>query len=114
MKPVKNIEPLSKWILRISLVAYIFFSYFSDVKTLNFHSINYVINLLYVVFAVLLLFGGLGKNSTLTIVSGIILSIISAYKIYNTFSISDLLNPLIYLYFIILAIGLFFTSKGNG
>ena len=113
MKPIKNIEPLSKWVLRISLVAYIFFTYLNNVKTLDFHSVNYIINLLYVIFAVLLLFGGFGKNATLTIISGIVLSIISAYKIYNAFSLHDLLNPTIYLFLIIFAIGLFFTSKGN-
>jgi len=113
MKPIKNIEPLSKWLLRISLVAYIFFTCFDNVKTFDFHSVNYIINLLYVLFAVLLLFGGFGKNATLTIVSGIVLSIISAYKIYNAFSINDLLNPTIYLFLILFAIGLFFTSKGN-
>jgi len=113
MKPIKNLEPLAKWILRISLVAYIFFTYFNSVKTLNFHSVNYIINLLYVIFAVLLLFGGLGKNATLTIISGIVVSIISAYKIYQAFSMGDLLNSTIYLYLIIFAIGLLFVSKGN-
>jgi hypothetical protein len=113
MKPIKNIEPIAKWILRISLVAYIVFAYFSEVKTLNFHSVNYFINLLYVIFALLLLFGGFGKNATLTIISGIVLSIISAYKIYNVFSLSNLMNPAIYLFLLIFAVGLFFTSKGN-
>jgi len=113
MKPIKNLEPLAKWILRISLAAYIVFSYFNIVKIPDFHSINYIINLLYVIFAVLLLFSGFSKNATLTIISSIVLSIISAYKIYNAFSLNDLLNPTIYLYFMILAIGLFFISKGN-
>jgi len=113
MKPIKNIEPLSKWLLRISLVAYIFFTYFDNVKMFDFHNVNYIINLLYLFFAVLLLLGGFGKNATLTIISGIVLSIISMYKIYNTFSINDLLNPTIYLYLILFAIGLFFVSRGN-
>jgi len=113
MKPIKNVEPLAKWVLRISLAAYIIFTYFNAIKTLDFHNVNYIINLLYVLFAMLLLFGGFGKNATLTIISGIVLSIISAYKIYNTFSINDLLNPVIYLYLLIFAVGLFFISKGN-
>jgi len=113
MKPIKNLEPLAKWVLRISLVAYIFFTYFDNVKTFDFHSVSYIINLLYVIFAVLLLFGGFGKNATLTIISGIVLSLISAFKIYNAFSLHDLLNPTIYLFLILFAIGLFFVSKGN-
>jgi len=113
MKPIKNIEPLSKWLLRISLVAYIFFTCFDNVKTFDFHSVNYVINLLYVLFAVLLLFGGFGRNATLTVISGIVLSIISAYKIYCAFSLHDLLNPTIYVSLILFAIALFFVSKGN-
>ena len=114
MKPIKNLEPLAKWVLRISLVAYIVLTYFNSVKTPNFHSVDYIINLLYVIFAILLLFGGFGKNATLTIISGIVLSIISAYKIYNAaYHLHDLLHQEIYISLILFAIGLFFVSKGN-
>ena len=114
MKPIKNLEPAAKWILRIAVVAYIIFTYRNEVMTFNFKSVTYIINLLYVIFAALLLLGGFGKNATLTIISGIVISLISAYKIYISFSLNDLANPSIYLFFALFGIGLLFTSKGNG
>ena len=113
MKPIKNLEPAAKWILRISLAAYIICLNFRDLGAFNFKSVIYIINLIYTLFAVLLLFGGVSKNATLTIVSGIVLSLISAYKIYVAFSLSDLTNPAVYLFLMIFGVGVFFMAKGN-
>jgi len=113
MKPIKNLEPAAKWILRISLALYIITLYFNEIKTFDFKSVNYIINLIYVLFAVLLLGSGFGKNSALTIISGIVLSLISAYKIYVAFSLSDLSNPAVYLFLMIFGVGIFFAAKGN-
>ena len=113
MKPIKNLEPAAKWLLRFSLAAYIICLYFNEVKAFDFKSVNYIINLIYMLFAVLLLLGGISKNATLTILSGIVLSLISAYKIYVAFSLSDLTNPAIFLFLMVFGLGVLFASKGN-
>ena len=113
MKPIKNLEPAAKWILRFSLAAYVICLYFNEIKAFDFKSITYIINLIYTLFAILLLLGGVGKNATLTVLSGIVLSLISVYKIYVAFSLSDLTNPAVYLFLMIFGVGVFFAAKGN-
>ncbi|MDR0873720.1 MAG: hypothetical protein LBN27_09710 [Prevotellaceae bacterium] len=113
MKPIKNLEPAAKWILRFSLAAYIICLYFNEVKTFDFKSVTYIINLIYTLFAVLLLLGGISKNGTLTIISGIVLALISAYKIYVAYSLDSLTNPAVYLFLLVFGVGVFFMSKGN-
>ena len=113
MKPIKNLEPAAKWLLRFSLAAYIICLYFTEIKAFDFKSVAYVINLIYTLCAILLLLGGISKNATLTIVSGIALSLISAYKIYVAFSLSDLVNPAVYLFLMIFGVGVLFAAKGN-
>ncbi len=112
MKPIKNFEPLAKWILRFSLFAYVLCLYVDKVKTFNFKSVDYVINLLFMLFALFLLLGGLAKNATLTIISGFVIAIIAAYKAYLPFS-ESFTHPAGFLYLIIAGIALFFVSKGN-
>ncbi len=112
MKAIKNIEPLSKWVLRLSVLLLLLSKYFDEVTTLNYTDYNYVINMLFILVSVLLIVGGIRKKANLTIVSSIILTLISAYKIYATFQ-GNFFQVSIYEYFMILGIGLFFASKGN-
>ena len=114
MKPIKNFESISKWILRFALAAYIICLYLNEAKTFDFKSLNYIINVIYIAFAVLLLFGGLAKGATLTIISGAFISVISVYKMYLSFSVPNgFMYPAGYLFLMIFGIGLFFVSRGN-
>ncbi len=115
MKPVKNLEPISKWLLRIAVAAYLLVSFSYTLKTFDFGNPNYLINLAFVFSAVLLFFGGLQKNQTLTIISGIVLAVLAAYKVYPlVLNLNNFLhNSLIYIYLTIIAVALFFVSKGN-
>lgn len=114
MKPIKNFESLSKWTLRFALAAYIICLYLNEAKAFDFKSLNYIINVAYIVSAVLLLLGGLAKGATLTLISGAFISVISVYKMYLSFSVAGgFMYPAGYLFLIIFGIGLFFLSKGN-
>jgi len=119
MKPIKNFESISKWILRFALAAYIICLYLNEARTFDFKNLDYIINVIYIVFAVLLLFGGLAKGATLTIISGAFISVISIYKMYFYFykihpSFFDgLMYPAGYVFLMIFGIGLFFLSRGN-
>ena len=119
MKPIKNLESFSKWILRFALVAYVICMYLSAVKSFDFKNVDYIINVSFIVFAALLLFGGIAKGATLTLVSSIFVSAVSAYKMYFYFykahpSIIDgLQHPAGYVFLMTFGIGLFFLSKGN-
>jgi len=115
MKPIKNLESLSKWLLRFAVAAYLLTSFFFTLKTFDFGNVNYLINFAFVLSAVLLFFGGFQKSQTMTIVSGIALAVLAVYKAYPLVDgINSLIyNSLIYIYLTIIAIAVFFISKGN-
>jgi hypothetical protein len=116
MKPVKNLETFSKWLLRFAVAAYLLTSYFTVLKTLDFGSANYLINFAFVLSAVCLFIGGFQRGHGTTIVSGIALAVLASYKAYPlVYGINSLFyNSFIYVYLVIIAIAVFFVSKGNG
>ena len=117
MKPIKNLESIAKWIIRIAVTAFIIFSFKDVLSHFNFKSLHHILAVVYMLFAVLLLLGGISKNAGLTVISGLIISIVSAFQIYfympKGFTLNVLMSSQIYLYLMIFGIGLFFASKGN-
>jgi hypothetical protein len=112
MKPIKNLEPFSKWVLRISLVCLLASIYYNTLQTFDYKNYNYLIIVVYVLSSLFILLGGLQKKATMTIISAIFLTLISFYQIYLSFN-GDFLQPSIYQHLMISGIGLFFVSKGN-
>ena len=55
---------------------------------------------------------GFQKGNTLTIISGIVVSLISVYKVYWEFN-GSFLDTQLYVFLMLLGIGVFFTSRGN-
>ena len=112
MKPIKNFESISKWMLRIFLFLFILSYYYDIIMTWNFKDVFYLINVLYVVFAAFIVIGGFQRASTLTIVSSIVVSSLSFYKAYSVFS-GSFLSTSFYTFLLLGAVSLFFVSKGN-
>ena len=77
MNPVKNLLPIARWFLRISVLVVVFTTYFPIVETLSFDTLSYFIALAFVVFGVLLFVGGFMTNSNMTVVSGLVVFILS-------------------------------------
>ena len=112
MKPIKNLEPIAKWILRCAAVVYVFSLYYKSLQSFEFSNIHYLLNFIYCLFFVLLFIGGFQKGNTLTIISGIVVSLISVYKVYWEFN-GSFLDTQLYVFLMLLGIGVFFTSRGN-
>ena len=112
MKPLKNIEPLAKWVLRISVLLVLGSTYYKQIQSFNYENIEYIINMLFLLTAALLVLGGMQKKPTLTLISAIFLTLISIYKIYGTYH-GNFLQTSMYEYLMLSGVGLFFLSKGN-
>lgn len=112
MKPIKSFEPISKWLLRFAMLAYILCLYFNQIHSFDFKNIYYLINIFYIIFCALLFIGGFQKNATLTIVSGLFIFLISTYKAYTSYT-GNFMDTSLYIFVLLAGVGLFFSSKGN-
>jgi len=75
MKPIVGIFPFSKWITRLFLAFLFYIVYKDQLFTWQFNDIHYLIIFGLSIFSILLILGGLVRNSTLTIISAILLLI---------------------------------------
>jgi hypothetical protein len=111
MKPLKSGLTLSNWMFRISLLLFVLIIFFGGLKSPNFSSSQFYISAVYIIFAALLFFGGFLPKSSMTVISGLILSVMSFGAIF--FHFSGKLDIDIANYLIILAIGFYFLCTGN-
>lgn len=109
MKPWKSLSLISKWMLRIGFIAYIFFNYINTFLDFNFENINFIYAAVFLAAALLLLIGGVAKQS-LTVIGGLILLIISVISLITDFKGID---QSFAIWLIFAGISMFFLSNGN-
>jgi len=112
MKPVKILTFPSFWLLRFSLllVSYLFF--IPQVIRFSFDGIYYFVALLFVLFSVLICMGGVSKKPHITIYSGIVLFVLSAYQCVILFDLRNISAEWV-IFLITSAIAMLFISTGN-
>ena len=110
MKPLKSGLSLVNWIFRISLLLFVIISFYGGLKSFDFLSKGFYISSIFIVTTVLLFMGGVLSKPSITIISGLILSLVSFVLIFfNSFKLDlEIAN-----YLIILAIGFYFLCTGN-
>jgi hypothetical protein len=115
MKPLKNLEIVSLWLLRIGIVFLFIAMYGKKVDNLAFDNYRWVINMVYLLSSVLLFIGGFLRKSTLTIVSGLILAAISVYQIVPIVADGKIsfFDPTLFQFLTLTGLGLLFASVGN-
>src|SRR4030042_1598766 len=111
MKPLKSTTPLARWLLRLSLVVFIFFTYFGTFKNFDFNSLEFYFASVYVIFGALLFIGGFLSKSSLTVISAFILFLLSVYLLIKSFS-GDIGEHLLE-YLLPASIAFYFLSTGN-
>ncbi len=111
MKPIRVLFPVAAWIFRISAVMFAWVMFYSELKTLSFDGLHYFVGLLFSLFSLLLFFGGFMKKPVMTIFSGLILFLLSAYKIFDLFD-NELTVTFIGFIFVA-AVSLLFVAQGN-
>ena len=115
MKPLKNLEIISLWLLRIGVVFLFIAMFGKSVDNWAFDNYRWVINMVYLLSSILLFVGGFLRKSTLTIISGLIIAAISIYQIVPIVADGRIsfFDPTLFQYLVITGIGLLFASVGN-
>ena len=109
MKPVKNLQAFSKWMLRLAVAGIVYIQFFQTFIDFNIKNISFLIAAIYVVFAVLLLVGGFLSNGRLSVICGLIILITSLVRMFLPgISIFSVMNNLT-----LTALGIFFLAYGN-
>lgn len=111
MKPIKTLLPLSRWMLRITMLAYLILHNASTIQTLDIKSQAFFVALAFVLFGLLLFAGGFTNSSSLTVVSAIFLSLLFIYHIYIHF-VPQVTNVQI-ISLLLLSISVYFMSSAN-
>ncbi|MDP4207352.1 MAG: hypothetical protein Q8928_00930 [Bacteroidota bacterium] len=111
MKPFKSGKPLANWLLRIALMINLYLIYFNAVTTLNFSNRFFLLAFFALVAGGANIIGGMLTKPLLTIISGLVIWLLSGYKMIVSF---DGLAGTIWLHhFIPFAIGFYFLTNGN-
>ena len=111
MKPLKAAVPLAKWLLRFSLLFFILVLYLNTVLSLDYKNMSFIIAAFFVLFGILLIIGGFLPKASMTVISGLIIFILSIYKIVVAFD--GVIEPKLVNYFMTGAIGFYFFARGN-
>jgi hypothetical protein len=115
MKPLKNLEIVSLWLLRIGIVFLFIAMYGKSVDNLAFDNYRWVINMVYLLSSVLLFVGGFLKKSTLTIICGLLIAGISIYQMVPIVADGRIsfFDPTLFQYLTLTGLGLLFAAVGN-
>jgi hypothetical protein len=111
MKPLKTGLALANWVLRISLLLFILLIFIGGFRSFNFGSREFYFSSIYIICAILLFFGGFLSKSSLTVISGLIIAVLSFAVIF--FHFSGRFDIEIANYLIIMSIGFYFVCTGN-
>ena len=111
MKPLKTTIPLSRWLLRICLAAFVFFTYFDTFIEMSFNGLGFYFAALYIIFGALLIIGGFLPKHSMTVISGLVIFILSVYQLIKSFS--GEINEYLLVYLLPASIAFFFLSTGN-
>ena len=109
MEPIKGFMPIAGWLLRLSLGIVVYLHFFDTILTFSFNNLNYFMALLYIIFTILLIIGGLLKKNATTVISGMIIFILSIAMIFMG---QVTLNKVL-AYFLPATLGFYFMAAGN-
>ena len=109
MEPIKGFMPVARWLLRASLGIIVYKYFFDTFLTFSFNNLNYFMALLFIIFTILLIVGGLLKKNATTVISGMVIFILSIALIFmGQVNLNKVLT-----YFLPATIGFYFMAAGN-
>ncbi len=111
MAPFRSLSLVSSWLLRLSVIAIVFFSYKEQLLQFDYKNTPLYYAIAILLLSVVLLLGGFVRNEVITMLSSIILLGICIYKIYINYDAT--FNSQILLYSIIATISIHFMGRGN-
>lgn len=111
MKPVKSLIPASRWLLRVSMLAYLLLEHGKTLLALQYQTQPFYIALAFILFGILLFAGGFTSKPSLTVVSALLLSLLFIYYLYLGF-VPKVTMPQV-LNLLLLSVCLNFIASGN-
>jgi len=111
MRPIKSFMPVSRWMLRLSLVFLYYVLFKDDVLAFQYNTLSFYIALSFVIGAIGLLIGGMLSKPSTTVLSSLLLLGLSVYKVIAVFSGG--ISQGIVIFFISASVSLFFFARGN-
>lgn len=112
MQPIKALLPVSLWLMRIGLVLYAYDEYFKTFTKFNLDQVDFYIAFLFLVFSAIIFVTGIKKRSSLTVISGFLITLIAIYNIIN--NIDGGLDTQLILNFLVASIAVFFLANPGG
>lgn len=111
MQPFKYGQVIALWLLRITLVLFLFLGNIRSLSPIDFESLRFYIPLAFIIFSVLLLVGGFLSKPGLTVISGLVIFLLSIYQLVISFD--GRIGTDIVICLFPLSIGFFFLCQGN-
>lgn len=111
MKPVKSLLPASRWLLRLTLLAYLVMLHIKTIMPMQYETQAFYIALAFILFGVLLFAGGFTAKPSLTVVSALLLCLLFAYYLYLGF-VPQVTQPQI-INLLLFSVCLYFMSSAN-
>jgi len=109
MKPWKKLSGMVSWLLRLALVLVIYTRFFGIFMQFTIDTTNFYFAAGFVISAFLLLAGGFFKESV-TVIAGLIITILVAIKIVMGF---NGLTPMLAQWLLMGSASLYFLANGN-
>jgi hypothetical protein len=111
VKPFSGGKSVANWLLRIALAAMLCVLYFNVVSTWNFRNLSFVIAVAALIFGALNMAGGLFAKPGLTVLSGLVVFLLSVYKMAISFN--GFFGDSFVLQLVPLSLGFYFFAYGN-
>lgn len=111
MKPIKSALGISVWLLRLSFLMLILVTFGEELLAFEYRNKEFIVASLYVVLTIFIFLGGFSSKSTLTVVPGLLICLLSIYSIVQQ-AMSGF-NASLATLFLICTLGFFFACKGT-
>ncbi len=111
MKPVKGLLQFATWLMKLSIVFFVFVTFLHTLKTFDLKSIQFYLALAFIIFGALLFIGGFLNKPGITVFSGLMLFFASVYEIIILFSTGVSIELAMYL--LIASTSFYFFTAGN-
>jgi hypothetical protein len=111
MKPFSSGVTIAAWLLRITLVWFVYQNFFSTFADFELHRFEFYLSAAYILFTLLLVAGGFFQTAGLTVISGLAIFILPIVQLIRVFP--EHISEVLLVYLIPLSVGFTFFSIGN-
>jgi hypothetical protein len=111
MKPFKSGTIVASWLLRITVMWFVYEHYFRALPAFDLKNFQFYIHAAYILFAILLFFGGFMQKPSMTVLSGLALFILPVVQLIRNFPDE---TGVLLAFLLPMAIGFYFFTAGNG